>query len=470
MTVDAAVGNRSILGRGIEKKYLGVPQGAYSYLNFNSVSVARSSVENPSAAITGSDGMDKGTPGDINSAGSIVYDLTVDRLLYDVVAMCGKPISVTALATAKAWLVKLRPNRDNEVRGSSLYLFEGGSYSASLSYGRRVEQLALKDAANKRTEVTAAYTEPTGDTISGFPIAKTGNTGTYAGTMTTRGRRPYDANWTAGKSLFVKVTAINGTTVTVQAQFATAGDGLGGGFPGGAYSSASQVDIVSAATSDGYGSLRDETGALIGLFGENNEPFELTFGDPSEIANLAVGNEFEIPQVMPALAKSVVAENRLSCFHQAWNIDSSTAITFDTADVTLKRPYNVYKANGRRLPTNIDPTGSIEVATTFQERLASRFFREKNDASARFSIYDRYQIKNPITGTTAIEGVEIYLPQNVVSGMKSGDIANKNVLMESITLNAEQPATTPSYIPAGFDGTYTWEINITTPISPVWLD
>ena len=99
-----------------------------------------------------------------------------------------------------------------------------------------------------------------------------------------------------------------------------------------------------------------------------------------------------------------------------------------------------------------------------------QFFRKISDAHSRFSILDVYRNESPIPGTTAHESVEIYAPQCAVTALKSGEIATKDTLEETVTLYAENPDTAPAS-PDGFDDSanYPIQINITTLVDPTWL-
>jgi len=559
--VDAATGGRAILGRGIEKIYLGVPRGPLEFLNFDSEDLGREDKENASQAITGNEGEDRGTPADISFKDKLKYALTPSRFLFDCVAAWGKPASVTPVGggpldsttfavtaagsasyttgqvvtvtdptgsgavvhvvasaghvtgftlvsagkgytsptldltgigdgtatgtvepAVKAWLVKIRPSRTNEVRGASLYLFEGGSYSASLQTGRRAADMTLADNANKRVDVTVTYSDPTGDTITGFAVGKSSNSdAAWQGDMglkiATRGRRPYDSNFDAGKSFYLKVTAASSDQITVKVAIDDAsGATNGSGFPTPTFSTATiDIPVVDGST-DGFVPMIDPNGLPFGLMGENYEPFEISFG--SDLTNLAVNDIFEFPVAMPALTKSVNVESRLSAFHLLRKIGGTTDVRIDKGTTKLTRPYKPYKANGRRIPQAIDPTGDSGATFSFSKRLYDRYFRAKADAHSRFTLLDVYKVESPITGTdssdpatSAFESVEIFAPQCAVTGLKSGDIATKNVLEETITLKAEQPDVAPS-APSGFDSSaaYPFQINITTTVDPTWLD
>lgn len=544
--VDAAVGSKAILGRAIEKVDLGLPQGAFEFVNFDSVDIGRDSPENPATAITGKGGLDKGTPGTIDTGNKLVYDVTASRILFDTAAMVGAPTSVTevggdgvvsytvtaggsgytsaptvaitgdgtgATATATvaggavtavnvvtkgsgyttatvgfsggggtgatadavlgavAWLVKFRPGTVNEVRGASLYLYEGGSYTAQLQTGRRVNDITLSNDANKRIKGTITYTEPTGDTIAGFAIAKSTNTGTQpVASIGTRGRRPFDADFTAGKSIYLSVVSSTSTSAVLKAKVDTAsGETDGTNFPGTAYGSTtftvSVPDETTGAT--GWTTVVDSTSGLpIGLFGENNEPFQVTFGN-GDLSLTDAADQFEIPVSMSALTKTTNAETRLSAFHLIRTLGGTLDIRIEDGTVKLERPYRAYYANGQRLPQAIDPTGPYGATVTMKKRLFDRYFRAANEAGSRFTLYDVYRA-GPAIATGVYEGIEVFLSQCAVSKMKSGDIANRNTLDETITLVAEDPDAAVT-APTGFDGLYAWEMNVTTIVDPTWI-
>lgn len=471
MPVDAAVGQKSVFGRAIERLNLGLPLGAMQFLNFEQVDLARTSELNPSVAITGSGGADQGTPGFIKTEKKLKYDLTVARIIVDLAGMCGAPV-VTNLTGA--WLVKFRPDTANAVRSISTYLHEGGSYTPSVSFGRRVAQISLADAANKRVQADITMTEPTGDTIAGFVVKGPANTGTITAAQLlqigTRGRRPYDSNFTSSKSAYLKVTAFNTTSVTVVMKYDTPSGG--GAFPAGAYGATTFVIPRPAAATgaDGWATMLDSnttpSGLAVGLFGENYEPFEVTFGDQDLSAGaLVVNDQFEFPVAIAQLAKTTVAENRLSSFHLVRLIGATLDQRFDSGTTKFDRPFKEYYGNGRRLPSNVDPTGDVVAELVFKKRLFDRFYRQQNDGNLRFSVQSTYKLSSVIGATAFFETVDIWIPQGAVKTLKSGDIQNKNMLEETITLTAEQPSTSPTP-PTGFDNLYPWEINVTTPVDP----
>jgi len=190
-----------------------------------------------------------------------------------------------------------------------------------------------------------------------------------------------------------------------------------------------------------------------------------------------VDDQFEFPVAMPALEKSVQAESRLSSFHLIRLLDGSNDVRIDKGTTKIERPYKPYRANGRRIPQAIDPTGDSSLTFTMSKRLFDRFFRRPADAHSRFTLLDVYQVESPITGTmgtdpasAAYESVKIFAPQCAVTALKSGDIATKDVLEETATLVTEQPDSTPS-APAGFDSddSFPFQINIVTSVDPTWL-
>jgi hypothetical protein len=478
--VQPAVGARSVLGRAIEKYNPGARLGPRVDINFDSVSVARNSPENPSTAITGSAGMDRGTPGGFNFDNKLKYDLTTERILMDLCALVGGPISIDALgagATAP-YRVKFRPVSNTSPRSLTLYLFEGGlNFGAHYDVGRQANSVQLATAANKRETVDVDYSEPVGDSISGFEIPATANAGTWAGKITTRGRRAYDSDYDDGFSLWIKVASADAGSVHFKAVMgAAAGDGT---VP------APVVAALTAATIEtlfelpgGPGEIKfvpiinGTTGAMYGLFGENFEPYEINFGHVfSDLSTLAAGDIFEIPWQEATLTKVTAAEHRLSAFHLIRNV-AGKVVVFDSGTTKIARPYSPYPATGSKFTQSVDPTGDIAATLNFKKRLFDREFRRHEDASDRFSVMDVYQFGDVVVPAdpTIREGVVIYYPQCRVSTLKSGDIANKNVQEETITLDAEQPVPAVSDVSlGGFAGASAFEINVISITDPLTL-
>jgi hypothetical protein len=351
----------------------------------------------------------------------------------------------SAVATAEIrpgpWLVMFRPGEQSPVeRFLSMYSYEGGSYTAMVQQGRRCGGVTLADAANKRVQVDPDYTEPTGDTISGFPIAKTGNAGTQnTKLLSTRGRRPYDANYEAGKSLYLKVSAVTpGAVVFLAAYDTPSGETEGTGFPAVSFGSA-EFTVPRA----GWGTAKDSNDAyesLIGLFGENNEPYEITIGD-QDGELYAADDIFEIPAVLSPVTKVVVAENRLSTFHLT-NAIGGASVLVDSGTTKWTRPYKEYYSNSRRFPSQVDPTGDIAGSMSFKKRLFDIAFRKVQEQSHRVAAVQSWAFGDSVL-VDVHEGIEVFYPQMRVDTMKSGDVPNKNTLEETITLMAEQPDAVP---------------------------
>jgi len=529
--VDAAVGGKAVVAFGVESS-LGIRGGALYPSRFISTEFSRDSKENPSTAITGHGGRDRGTPGAVEFAGKEKVDMTAFRFALRLAAMYGKP-AVTAMkhvasvtvsgsgtsytstvtfsgggadvqatghatlssgnvltvvvdtpgsgytsvptvtvasgtgqtftavmSSADAWLAKFRPGQTVPVPASLfVYIDEGGSYSATLQNGRRPQEISITEDANKRLVLDATYAPATGDTISGFPIAKTGNAGSFTigstqlGKVQTRGRRPTvtssgsaDPNWSAGKSLYLKCTASDTNTITFKAAFDTASGATdGSGFPSTSFGSTTFVvrRPASALAPDGYVAVVLSDGTLVGQFGENNEPYELTFGD-QDLSLVSVNDVFEIPYQLPAggVSLSPLSENRLSAFHLVRTIGGNDT-KFDSGTVKLSRPYSPYYTNARKLPSSIDPTGDLGAEISFKKRLFDRFYRQEQEQAQRFTIEDVLRFNTPIVGSI-YEGVHAFFPQGAVTTMKSGDISTKDTLEETITIEVEQPDAAPT--------------------------
>lgn len=469
----AAVGNQATFARSLEKTNIGLPLSDWKFLNFISAEISRTNVHNVSNAITGSGGIDRSTLGEVTHTDKIKYDATTYRLAQDLLAMVGYTSS--ANPTTGVYTLAIRPDRDNAFRSFSFYLDEGGEYGPMMQFGRRTQDITLVENANKRIEADITYSEPTGDTTSGAAIAKAGNGGTHSVALIgSRGQRPYDADFLAGKSVYLKVdSATTGGAVLLAKVDVASGQTDGSNFGLAAYGSTTFTVTVPGDNSDGWATVIDSTsGNAIGLFGENNEPFEVTLGDV-DLTDLSTGDEFEIPVAVRRLTKTGAKENRLSAYHLVRLIDSTTDVRIDTGSMKITRPFKPYYTNGRRLPYTIDATGKMTLVTTFKKRLFDRYFRQIEGTDSRFTLYDVMKFGTPITGSY-FEQIEFFQPQCMISALKSGDVAGFDTLDETITLGAEQPDDSSDgtltangiTVPTGFDDTteYPWQINITLPI------
>jgi len=446
-------------------------------MNPNSVSIARLSPLNPSVAITGSAGMDRGTPGGMTFDNKIGYDLTVERILMDLVAQFGSPSSIVALGAASTapYLTKIRATV-NKVRAMTLYFFEGGTgYGATYQVGRRPDAITLTHAANKRIEVSVEYAPPVGDSIAGLEVPSTANTGTFVGKITTRGRRAYDADYDNFLSLWLKVVSSDAGSVHLKAAIGAAATTPGVIPVSVTFGTIQTPVVIPSGEGDVFFNaiLDSTTGLPYGIYGENFEPFEIAFGNAfSDLSGLTAGDTFEIPWQQSNLVKVTSPEKRLSAFHTVRSLSDGSSIIFDSGTVKLSRPYAPYFASGSKYSQAVDPTGDISAAVTFKKRLFDRYFRRQMDNDSRFACLDVYAFGDaPVPADITVhEGMAIYYPQMAVQTMKSGDVTNKNVLEESITLEAEQPVpAVPISDHGGFGGSSAFEINVTSMTNPLSL-
>ncbi len=471
----AASGNLAVLGRSVEKTR-GLPLGLWKFLDWISADLSREVVQNPSTSITGHGGADRGTLGAFKSGAKVKYDLTSRRLLSDLLAMVGFT-SATDLTGAQ--LIKIRPDPDASFRSVSTYFYEGGTYTPKMDYGRSCKEVSLTDAENKRVVTDVTYTEPTGDTISGAPIDKAGNT-QNAVFVASRGRRPYDGNFTAEKSVYLKIISSTPGGAVVKAKIDVPSGGTDGtGFGAAAYGVTTFAVSVPNDENDGWSKVIDgDTGLPMVLGTESEEPYEITLGD-LDLTSYAAGDEFEIPVAMEKLTKSTVAENRLSSYHLL-RLLGEKDVRIDAGTVKIDWPFKEYYANGKRYPYTIDSSDTSKkpgLTASFDKRLFDRRFRIQNEADARFTLNDSYKILAPIPTTSIQENVQIFAPQCRVSTLTSGAVAGFGPLKEKITIDAEQPDDTADHklttagivVPDGFDDTtkYFWQINLTLPLADV---
>jgi hypothetical protein len=471
MTNPAAVGSKAILGLGIEPGTLGFPSIALKTFDWDAMEVGRHSKEDPNTAITGFGGRARGTPGDIDYGNGPKGDLTVLRFLMHAVAEYGSASAITDLGAGAAFLTKIRPGRSaNASRSLTVALRESPYYSSLVEHGRRVGDITLTDAPNKRVKMDPTLTLPSGDSISGFPLFATGNAGTFNGALiATRGRRPNDSNWTAGKSIYFKVISATTTTVVFKAAYDTKSvlqDGTD--FPVVSFGAATFT-----VTAGQWARVIDSNDALaspIGLFGENYEPFELTVGDQAGgdlSALFAADDMFEVTATLQ-LTKTPIAENRLSTYHLS-NAQSDESFAVESQTTKLIRPYAPFVGSGSRFATRMDETGDIQAQVTFSKTLFDRMYRDILDRVETFPMLQSYLFGTPVVAGN-YEGIEIFYPAMQVTDVKA-DVPNKNVLKEQVTLEATQPESTPSLptlATTTFDATvdYPFQINVVSVVDP----
>jgi hypothetical protein len=377
----------------------------------------------------------------------------------------GTSASATAVLTNKAWLLRYWPQilADEDVRGLYEYLFSGATATgAQMIMGRRVAKTIYDAPANKRITCEMDFADGLGHGHSGFPIAKTGNTGTFAGVMTLRGIRPNDSDFVAGHSLYLKVTAHDSTSTTFKAAYAAAsGYTDGTHFATPTYGTNTFVVTKSdLASTDGYGTVVDSTtGDPIGIGNEDN--LVLSLGISSGWNDFAVDDQFEVPVQMGQLDASYTVENRFSAFHLALTAGGSRGIRTDKATIEIDRGFTPYQQNGSPYPSAIDPTGDVKVTVKLDERLFDNFWRTIRENNASLTLYSKISNILPIAGSSSHEGVEIYGPQARVSGLVERGITTKDTMKSAVTLEFENPDETTPGPGDHFPGTYPVQINVT---------
>lgn len=471
--IDAAVGKRASYARGLSKNEPGIPEGPLVFLKFESIDSKRDAKWNPSTTISGSEGNDKGTPGPIDLDAKPKYPLTAFQLAVDLAAMVGRP-AITEVTSGLSWRLSFYPSRANVQVAAWDRLFRGSAAVGSISkFGHRCQKITMEADSNKRVDVTCDWTDGLGDSISGEPVSKTGNTGTYAGRIATRGRRPKDSNWNSGLSLYLKVTAKTATTATFVVGYGAATVGDGSGFPSPTFSSATTVVTVASAANgtDGYSTIMLDAGP-IGNFGEDFQPYQLALSGTS-YSLLAVNDIYEIPAIAPELTVVNVVEKRLSAFQFLLTLGGTRQIRTNKCTIEFDRPYKAFKPNRTRYASAIDPSGNSTLSFKFDQRFFDNYLRDLQDANSRLTIYAAAQNDDVIAGTAEHEGVEIYVPQGAISALAEGAITGPDVLMSNATVEAENPDATTALSGSGaisaFAGTRVWEIHITTPIDPTAL-
>jgi hypothetical protein len=468
--IDAAVGKRASYARGLSKNALGIPEGPLTFLKFESIDAKRDAKWNVSTTISGSEGNDRGTPGEIALDSKPKYPLTSFQLAVGLAAMVGRP-TIAVVTAGLSWRLSFYPSRTNVQVGAWDWLFRGSAAVGGVTkFGHRCQKITMAEDSNKRIEVNEDWTDGTGDSISGFPVSKTGNAGTYTGRIVTRGRRPKDAAWTAGKSMYLKVTAKTASSVTFKKGYDVASPGDGTGFPAVVYDTATfTVNLPSAANdTDGFSTVIGDAGP-VGNFGEDYQPLQVALSGTSYTL-FAVNDEYEIPYIATELTVVNLVETRLSAFQYLLTLGGSRQIRTNKCTIEINRPYKAFKPNRTRYATAIDPSGNSTLSFKFDQRFFDNYLRDLQDANTRLTVYAAAQNDDVIAGTAEHEGVEIYAPQGAISALAEGAVTSPDVLMSNATVEAENPDSTVALGASGaisaFAGTRVWEIHITTGIDP----
>lgn len=459
-----AHGRDALIAFGMEKGTLGIRQGPLRFLKPDSTDSRVDYGWNKASTVIAGVGEPAGTPGGIKLPGKPIMDLTTWNFAMLANSMFGAPASLDAVTAATSWRAVWYPRKLTaaQVRAITEYVYYGAdAVGAIMVGGRQAGKISLGEKADNRIKLSADWQNAgMGANHIGFVVAKTGNSGTFAGQFSLKGVRQQDSDYTAGKSLYLKVHSIVGSVVNFYSKIDTATDGSGD-FSAATGSYGTAITAVKVADSsidfDGFVQVLDATGANIGNFGEDYHP--LLIGVDT-VTGFAVGDEFEFPVEMEALTPTYVSQLRYSTFHVSCKL-GDRIVRFDNATAELDYGVKPWNSQGR-YPSYVDRVGSAMMTLKYSERSYDSFIRNLMETNSTTGMYLAAIDGALIPGSAENEGVEIWLPQARCTGAAEREVKNRDVLTSAPTFSAEDPEDNTNAGPQGYlPGTHSIEIACT---------
>lgn len=466
-----ARGRDSLYAWGLEKQALGIRQGTLRYMKPDSFDSHPDYGWNKGSSVIAPLGDPKGTPGAIKAPGKPKMDATVWRFATAVSSVLGAPASIAVVTAAHSWRAIWYPRSlsNADLRAITEYAYFGNSdVGAQIISGRMASKVGLGMKAQDRIKMDVDFTNSfLGANHIGFAVAKTGNSGTFAGQWSFRGVRQQDSNYLAAKSVFLKVHSIVGSIVNFYTKVDTATDGSGDfSAATGSYGTAIVALKVQdpSIDFDGFVQVVDDTGANMGNFGEDFNPLMVAI---NTVTGFAVGDEFEFPYEMEALSPTYVNETRFSTFHVNAVVGSRT-IKFDNATGELDFGVKPWEANLSRYPAYVDRSGSVMFTFKETSRLYDSFIRNLQETNGTTGLYLGCQDGALIPSAAEHEGFEVWLSQARVQGATERQVTTRDVLTSAPTFGAEEPDTaTVCPFAAYLPGSHAVEIACTFKESPL---
>jgi hypothetical protein len=455
----AVSGKNTAYFRGVERLVPGQPRGDLLALPFITSDSRVQYGWNRSTEISKTPGERKGLPGALTGTGKNTFRARALQNALSYQNIFGKAIDLTELSAGVSTLARFRPrlSADDSDYRSVWDLTDHGTpgIGCAVTHGRRSTKLIHAiDGGSKPILMTEDYSPAIlGDTISGFPVPATANTGTYAGRIATRGRRPKDTDFNDGNSLYIKCTVAGVNPKFVAKYGIFKGDGT---VPAGAFS-AVEFTLKPAVSggSDGWVTAL-LTAGKIGIFGEDNQPYQISASpDPvsSDLSTIAVGDIWEIPAKCATISQNPVLETRLSSFQTFLTLDGERIVYYDKLTVELDQKFAVQNPGGTRYAHRIDREGDFGCLLNFEDRYFDNYMRDILEASKRATAYVDFRNQAPIEGGGGEqEGIEIYASQLGIAKLDEGAISGPNIENSKANTMAEEPDDpTP-----GPDGPATW--------------
>ena len=463
-------GKKTVVGLGLTKRILNQPQGALRYVKADSFDVVTDFKWVMSKRISGGYGMQPGSPGAITTTGKPKFDLTGWLLAIGMSGLFGAP-TITVLSASTAWLLQFAPRdlTDAQLRAIWAVAYFGTAAVGGVEpFGIVPSGVNMTFDANTRLGLEIDCVDSLGFTQSDSAIPKSGNSGTYAGLITTRGLRPQDTPYGLGKSLFLKVPTGGGTHAD-HVDFVTKYDIPG--FAGVAsYGTAvTTVEPFSDANgTDGFSTILDASGNPIGVFGPDNNPYQVSIQPDTistDYSTFADGDIFEIPIAIAKPSATYVADTIFSDFHAKFTVGTRN-VTPNKASVAVTYGAKSRETSGQRYPESILRTGDVGLKLTYDDVLYDNFLRDIIQSNSTEPVYIIAQNQAPIASTAYHEGVEIYAPQARLTSLKERQITSPDTMLSNATFEAEEPT---SAVPGPGDdlpGSHAVEVNITLSEDP----
>jgi hypothetical protein len=385
-----------------------------------------------------------------------------------------------AVLTATAWQLLFFPRKldDDEIFGITEYVHLGNdAVGGHLITGRQIGKNTFQMDPMKRVVLDMDFGGTgLGSNHTGFVVAKSANTGTYAGILSVRGIREQDAAWLAEKSYYMKVSAVGtdgagNAYVDFVGKFDDASPGDGSAFPtGAAYGTATfRIQAFNDNTGhDGYTVAVDASGVNIGEGGEDRQPFQITAQGDITGSAFVVGDEFEFPRDIEALTASYVSATQFSTFHGEIFF-GTRKLLWDKSTLELDWAVKPDETggNGTRYAAQLLREGDAMLSFKYDDNLYDSYVRNLQDANTAPPLYVSIKDIKPIDGCTLSEGIEFYSAQSRIDSVKERDVTTKNTLKSSPSIYSEEPDSTIACAQNGtLPGTHVLEVLVTLAEDP----
>ncbi len=421
-------GSATLMGLGPERQE-GVPApGLVGYGPVLPVAAEMTTTPSQSGQVNPSGYGRKGVPGPIVGPVSWGHPLTAAHQLEFFEHLLGR--SSKEVLAAGVFRYTFFPSLLGCVNTSFWGLFAKGNLELFLRYGIKFAQMVM--AIGNNTEIVAALTgEGLHGTNLGPAVPAAANAGTYTLGPWARGRL---ASPSAG-SAWLRIE--NLAPLRYKAlQSATEPNAA-------AWTAAATVHDALVVDSEGawHEVLSSADGSDLGIFTDcNKDPLEIIFpGLAADVANLAVGDVFEIPITWspPAIAELAAA----GCFNSAhWltevGPEGGTLIpkSFDSGNWTLGWPITPKAGSGSRYRDALYRSGTFSSVVSLVRPLEDLFFADAQMNQEHIGLRMAWEGRQ--LGGGFREGIEVLQPSTEVTSSQR-PVASEDLIQETISLDAK---------------------------------